>query len=66
MLVVGMHPAHDGLRVTARALGHLRGAAFLCNVVEGQSALTGAHMGGTQGQTPQVFRCLTPAGTINA
>ena len=49
----------------ARAPGHLRGAAVLGDVEEGEGPLTGAGMGCAHGQVTQVLRRLTPARIVN-
>jgi hypothetical protein len=64
--VVGVQPAHHGLRVSARARGEARGAtALLGDVVERQEALAGARVGRAHRQPPQVLRRLAPPGMIN-
>ena len=63
--VIGVHPLHHGLRVTARARRHLRGAALVSDVVERQSALTRPRMGCAHGQLPQILRGLAPTGAVN-
>src|SRR4051812_4271565 len=63
--IVGVHPLHHGVSPPARAHRHLGGAAVLGDVKQSQRPLTGAGVGGAQGQMTQVLRCLAPARAIN-
>ncbi len=64
--VIGVQPAHHGLRVPARARGNARGAAALLrDVVERQEALAGARVGRAHRQPPQVLWRLAPPGVVN-
>jgi hypothetical protein len=64
-LVIGVHPIHYGVGPPARAPGHLRGAAVLGDVEQGEGPLAGAGMRRIQSQVPQVLRRLTPARVVN-
>ena len=63
--VVGVHPAYHSVGPPARAHGHLRGAAMLSDVKQGERTFARAGMRCAQGQVTQVFRRLTPARIIN-
>ena len=63
--VVGVHPAQHGVSSSARAPGHLRGAAVLSDVEQSECPLARVGMGCAQSQMPQILRRLTPARAIN-
>jgi hypothetical protein len=63
--VAGVPPAHHGLRMASRARSYARGAPALCDLDEGERALTGAGVRRAQGQGSQALRCLTPARIVN-
>jgi hypothetical protein len=65
-LIIGVYPIHHRVGPPARAPGHLRGAAVLGDVEQGECPLAGAGMRCAQSQVPQVLRRLTPARIINA
>src|SRR4051794_29937807 len=50
VLVVGMQPAHHGLRSSSRAFGNRRGTTAFGDLVQRQEAFAAAGMGGSQGQ----------------
>jgi hypothetical protein len=63
--IVGVQPAHHGLRVAPRAGGHLRGTAATSDVIEGEIALAAARMGRPHGQMAQILWRLIPTRKIN-
>jgi hypothetical protein len=65
-LVIGVHPIHDGVSPPTRAPGHLRGAAVLGDVKEGERPLAGAGMRCAHSQVAQILWRLTPARIINS
>jgi hypothetical protein len=64
-LMIGVHPIHHRVGSPARAPGHLRGAAVLGDVKEGEGPLAGAGMRCAQSQVPHVLRRLPPARILN-
>ena len=63
--IIGVQPAHHGLRVATRARGDMRRAALLRDLIKRQEALARAPVWRACRQPTQVFRRLTPAGMIN-
>ena len=64
-LVIGVDPTHYSVGPSARAHGHLGGAAVLGDVEQSKCPLARAGMRRIQGQVAQVLRGLTPARVIN-
>ena len=63
--VIGVHPTQDGLGMASGARGHARGARALRDLVESKGPLTGAGVGGAQGDVAQVLRGPAPARIVN-
>ena len=53
--IVGMHPAHHGLRMASGARGQARGAPPLRDLEQSERALPRAGVGRTQSQGAQVL-----------
>jgi len=50
VFIVGVQPAHRGLRPSSRAFGNRRGTIAFGDLMQRQKAFTAAGMGGSQGQ----------------
>ena len=50
MLIVGVQPAHHGLRTSSGAFGNRCGTTAFGDLVQRQEAFAAAGMGGSQGQ----------------
>ena len=66
VFVVGVQPAHHGLRSSSRAFGNRRGATAFGDLVQCQEAFARAGMCGTQGQIAQIRNRLPPVLIVNS
>ncbi len=66
VFVVGMQPAHHGLRPSSRAFGNRRSTTALGHLVQRQEAFARAGMRSSQGQMAQVRHCLVPPPMVNS
>ena len=64
--VVGVQPAHHGLRASSSAFSNRRGTTAFGDLVQCQEAFAAARMGGAQGQMAQIRNRLVPALMINS
>jgi hypothetical protein len=65
VFVVGVQPAHHGLRSSSGAFGNRRGTTACGDLVQCQEAFAAARMGGTQGLIAQIRNRLAPALMVN-
>jgi hypothetical protein len=65
VVIVGVQPAHHGLRSSFRAFGNRRGTTACGDLVQRQEAFAAAGMGGAQGQMAQIRNRLPPALMVN-
>jgi len=65
MFIVGVQPAHHGLRSSSRAFGNRRGITAVGDLVQCQEAFAVAGMRGGQGQMAQIGDRLAPALVVN-
>jgi hypothetical protein len=65
VFIVGVQPAHYGLRSPSGAFGNRRGTTAFGDLGQRQEAFAAAGMGGTQGQMAQVRNRLAPALMVN-
>ena len=66
VFIVGVQPAHHGLRVAACERRHLRGAGAFSDIMQGQETLTAAGMWGIEGHLTQIRLRLAPTVVVNS
>jgi hypothetical protein len=65
VFIVGVQPAHYGLRASFRAFGNRRGTTAFGNLVQRQETFAATGMCGAQGQMAQIRNRLPPALMVN-
>ena len=66
MFVVGVQPAHHGLRASSRAFGNRRRTTAFGDLVQCQETFAAAGMRSSQGQMAQIRNCLAPTLMVNS